>query len=404
MQGVPPAISDRILSRARYIVAVPTGRAGRAASPALSALGARDWARLGAQANAAPTPSVEGAVLDATTSQPIQGAEVRSAALPSTPRSLRIVRRTDATGVYRIDAVMDGDYLLEVRALGTPRDGSWRTSRPRRTHTSRLVSGGYRAFSRQCASTDAPRSSFARTASPVVDRDTRARAERLRQKAFLVGDAHALTYTEVATTVGLGEADPLRALEHTPGLPARRLQQRALDSRRGRRSNPRHLRWRAAVRPNACHRGRLRAQRRCDREHDLSLECSAHHGRRRSCRPGGRHVSYGTRDQPAVLGGLSILAGRLATGGALESGRAAWTFGLRRSYVDLLSRGLANASGHADQYLPYAYARRPDRPRRSSTHRRVAYRGKYAARVGSPTEFGDAPARRSADWEAARDA
>ena len=60
--------------------------------------------------------------------------------------------------------------------------------------------------------------SFARTASPVVDRDTRARAERLRQKAFLVGDAHALTYAEVATTVGLGEADPLRALQHAPGV------------------------------------------------------------------------------------------------------------------------------------------------------------------------------------------
>ena len=44
---------------------------------------------------------------------------------------------------------------------------------------------------------------------------------------------------------------------------------------------------------------------------------------------------HGARDQPAVLGGLSMLAGRLATGGALESGRVAWTFGLRRSYVDL---------------------------------------------------------------------
>jgi hypothetical protein len=355
MKGVSFAIKARIRARAMSL------RCRRVAlfalaSPALSSLGARDWACLSAQAFVAPTLPVEGAVLDATTSQPIRDAEVLLAAMPSTPRSLRIVRRTDTTGVYRFDAVADGDYVLQVRALGyAPRRLVAHLDAKANPH----LAIGLQWLPRVLAPVRIDRrteDSFARTASPVVDRDTRARAERLRQNAFLVGDAHALTYAEVATTVGLGEADPLRALQHAPGVAWRDDYSSALWTR-GAAGDQTRVIFDGVPLFDPMHAIGAVSVFNGDAIgstifHSSVQPITADGGLAGLVDVTSRH---GARDQPAVLGGLSMLAGRVATGGALESGRVAWTFGLRRSYVDLLSRGLANVSGHADQYLPYAY-------------------------------------------------
>jgi hypothetical protein len=319
---------------------------------------------------AAERASVAGTVVDAYSQRPLADATVvleprATGALPSPTRAfVQATRsaRTDPAGRYRFPGVAPGEYRLHVERLG------YRSSTVevdlRGAAESRVSVGlDVEPVALQPVEVSVPAveagASYGRWSAAGGDAagDRRVAVERLRQEMHLAGDVRAVTSSDVAEGITLGETDLFRAMQRLPGVSARDEYSAELWTRGASWDqtrvyfdglplfNPVHaLGVFSGINPDAVGAAFL------------------HPGVQPAWATGGaagtldiRTRRGGSEGRFSGTGELSLISGRLALDGTAGDGRQAWMVAGRRTYLDWLTRAIEGATGADDVYVPYDF-------------------------------------------------
>lgn len=213
-------IESHVWHRLLCCVMLPAGAFAAAATPAT----------VDAQ-SPSPAVAVTGRVLDAGTGQPVPGAVVLLEPLPGglvvdrRSAALMVPARTIVTGrdgEYRFGELVPGRYRLHVQRIGY-RSATVEAEVHRPVDARLSVALALEPVAlRPVSVEDRAAALFQRAANGPFELDeVRLGSERARQSTFLTPDARVLTYADVMDGVTLGEADVFRALQRFPGVATR---------------------------------------------------------------------------------------------------------------------------------------------------------------------------------------
>jgi hypothetical protein len=318
----------------------------------------------GPAAGQPPPGSLSGAVIDAGTGHGLEGATVVLEPLPTglvAGRGLlggARVALTDSSGQYHFPELAPGRYRLMIRRLGYR--SAWLEAELRRPMDARLSVGLELEpiVLRPVAVRERAVPPFRRVEGSAAEpADARAAAERARQAMFLTPDTRALTLADVEEGIGLGESDVFRALQRLPGIATRddytaELWTRGAPWAQTRVTfdglplfNPVHaLGIFSGLTPDVLGAVFLHPGVR-----SASLGDGAAGAVELLTRPGGGAGAVrGTAD-------ISMATAKLALEQRPGDGDAAWIVAARRSYLDVLTRGLDWIGLGEDLDLPYAF-------------------------------------------------
>ncbi|MCI0434256.1 MAG: carboxypeptidase-like regulatory domain-containing protein, partial [Gemmatimonadetes bacterium] len=319
-----------------------------------------------AQVRVQEAVAVAGRVLDAGTGLPVPGAVVVLEPLPGglviDARSGAVVTPTrtlvtGAGGEYRFDELPPGRYRLHVQRIGyRPATLEAEVHRPVDARLSIALELEPIAL-RPVLVEDRAASPFQRAANAPFELDeARVGLERQRQTTFLTPDARVLTYADVMDGVTLGEADVFRALQRFAGVATRDDYTAELWTRGAPWSQTR-VTFDGMPLFNPVHAvGVLSAI-----TPEILGVVFFHPGVRPVSAAEGAAGVVDMRSRPGGGDGelkgvadVSMASAKLALEQQLGDGRASWIVAGRRSYFDLLRRGLGWLS-LGDLDLPYAF-------------------------------------------------
>jgi carboxypeptidase family protein/TonB-dependent receptor-like protein len=319
-------------------------------------------------APALPRGTIRGAVVEAATMQPLEGATVivapaaQGAVLPplqGVPGLFAIARSavTGPDGRYQFVDLPVGDYQLRVQRIGyrpvtlgvqladraDARVSIGLTVAPIRLHAFAVSADATPSYGRMEAETD--RAGVLRVASA-----------RLRQQQFMSSDVRELTHADVVEAVTLGEADLFRAFQRLPGVTTRDDYTAELWTR-GARADLTRVQFDGLPLFGPLHTFGLLSGVGTDVVGAAFLH------------PGVRPASIGegvagvidVRSRPGGGAGtvrglaeLSLLSARVALDQRRRDGRSAWMVAARRSYLDWIL-GTVGWLSSADVGYPYHF-------------------------------------------------
>jgi hypothetical protein len=209
-----------------------------------------------------------------------------------------------------------------------------------------------------------PGSAYGRTArsgpAPAESEGAhRLAVERLRQRVHLTSDTRALTHSDVAEGVTLGETDLFRALQRFPGIGAPDEYSAELWVR-GAPWDQTRIYFDGLPLFNPLHAWGLLSGVNTDAIGAAFL----HPGVQPVMLGGGAAGTLDLRSrrggaendaQLRGIGELSLASMRLALDGATRSGQHRWLLAGRRTYLDWLTRTVERISGENNIHLPYAF-------------------------------------------------
>lgn len=314
--------------------------------------------------------SILGIVVDSETMQPL--ASVRVILQPS-PAGIFLeqgdnpvpfgkearVAVTDSAGLYRLGTLQAGNYRLYARALGyRPVTVDLRISE---SHDSQLSIGMLVQPIRLepvVAHTAPvhPDRSFAGTQAADREDPRRVLAERARQDRFLTSDTRSITHADVQEALTLGEADLFRALQRVPGVETRDDYTAELWVR-GASWDQTAVYFDGVPLFNPLHGAGLFSSVNTDAVGAAFLHAGVQPAELRS---GGAAV-VALRSRAGGAAGhrgaveLSLVSGRAVVDGRTRNGRVGWMVAGRRTYADLLPKGVSTALGAGVDRIPYSF-------------------------------------------------
>ncbi len=314
--------------------------------------------------------SIVGIVVDSETMQPLRSVRV---ILQPSPAGLFLERGdnpvpfgkearvavTDSAGVYRLGTLQAGSYRLHARALG------YRAVtvdlRVSDSHDSQLSIGmmvqpiRLEPVVAQAAAVH-PERSFAGTQAADREDPRRVQTERARQDRFLTSDTRSITRADVQEALTLGEADLFRALQRVPGV-ATRDDYTAELWVRGAPWDQTTVFFDGVPLFNPLHGAGLFSAVNTDAVGAAFLHAGVQPAELRSGGAGVvalRSRAGGTSGHRAAAE-LSLVSGRAVVDGRTPGGRVGWMVAGRRTYADLLPKGISTALGAGLDRIPYAF-------------------------------------------------
>lgn len=314
--------------------------------------------------------SVLGIVVDSETMQPL--ASVRLILQPS-PAGIFLERGdnpvpfgkearvviTDSAGLYRLGTLQAGNYRLHARALGyRPVTVDLRIGE---SHDSQLSIGmlvqpiHLEPVVAHSAAVHVDRS-FAGTQAADREDPQRVLTERARQDRFLTSDTRSITHADVQEALTLGEADLFRALQRVPGVGTRDDYSAELWVR-GASWDQTAVFFDGVPLFNPLHGAGLFSAVNTDAVGAAFLHAGVQPTELRS---GGAAV-VALRSRAAAAPGhraaveLSLVSGRAVADGRTRDGRVGWMVAGRRTYADLLPKGVSTALGAGLDRIPYSF-------------------------------------------------